>query len=90
MVSEGWSAIPWASELFPAHLIAIDYASDKLLPYQQGGLSVKLMAATFTRVAKSLSENSNQEPQIQTENVEIPGSSAKLRSLLYWNPDLQP
>lgn len=37
--SEGWSAVPWASELFPAHLIAIDYASDDL-PYQQGSLSV--------------------------------------------------
>ena len=32
VVSEGWSAIPWASELFPAHLIAIDYASDDSYP----------------------------------------------------------
>ena len=31
-VSEDWSAIPWASELFPAHLIAIDYASDDSYP----------------------------------------------------------
>lgn len=72
-VSEGWSAIPWASELFPAHLIAIDYASDDSYPINREACLFSWWLLLSPEGGKIVSENPNQEPQIQKENVEIPG-----------------